>query len=87
MILNLMINLFVVFLLVMAVVIIKSLKTYKTAPLVLDNISESSKGVASVFHENSSKRVSECFKCAEESLVSANVHDFSIDSFFDLIRK
>lgn len=85
--LKILINLFVVFVSVVVVVLIKSLKTYKVTPLILNNTTESVKGIASIVHENNSKKVSECFECAEKSLESAKVYDFSIDDFFDSIRK
>ena len=85
--LKILINLFVVFVSVAVVVLIKSLKTYRVAPLILNNTSESVKGSVSIVCENNSKKVSECFECAEKSLESAKVCDFSIDDFFDSIRK
>lgn len=85
--LKILINLFLVFVSMAVVVLIKSLKTYRVAPLILNNISESVKGSASIVYENNSKKVSECFECAEKSLESAKVYDFSIDDFFDSIRK
>lgn len=87
MVIKIIINLFIVFISVAVVVLIKSLKSYKVDPLILININESVKGIASIFHENTSKKVSECFECAERSLKSAKVNDFSIDNFFDSIRK
>lgn len=85
--LGILINLLIVLFSIVAVVLIKSLKSYKTSFIIFENSSESIKGIASVAHENSSNKVSDCFEGAEISLRSARVNDFDIDVFFDSIRK
>lgn len=85
--LEIIINLTIVILSVVAVVLFKSLKVYKNAPMVQNNISETSKGILSIIHENNSKKVSESIKGAEKALKTAEINNFSIDIFFNSLNK
>lgn len=87
MILEIILNLVIVIISVVMVVLFKSLKTYKNAPMMQSNIFQTSKGILSIIHENNSKKVSESIEGAEKTLKAVKVDDFSIDSFFDSLNK